>query len=405
MKKICPFHKYDFMQIIQWLNEQSAYGWQLEEWGTFFVKFSEGMSKRYQYQIDMDDSKEEANYLRREELEKGEWKYVLTIPSARLHIYRSENMHISIPKSEYFCEYNRKKLQKDVLISSSLFGALIAVLLVLPVLKDEYVLVEFMQTDVGKLLFYVLWTTFLFLQGAGEIWHTCKLRKCLSEDYGDSVLQVEREDRNYGFLFPAKLLEWIVLIFSIVAIFWTGDAEEFRNLSEADASVKYVDLAAFQAEGFEFKEISWEEQPEVNFGNRIEYINALLCDRYYEINQYGTDAAGKDEQMEGLYWMGVSGKLGSQLFEQVFERYTTYSRYYSGGFSKENKERYYIKEHWKITEYQKTGFEELIVAEGTGDYNGDWMLFAKTQDEVIVLRYWGEASGEMLMEAIVDEYS
>lgn len=139
--------------------------------------------------------------------------------------------------------------------------------------------------------------------------------------------------------------------------------------------------------------------------NATTYINALLCDRYYEINQYGTDAAGKDEQMEGLYWMGVSGKLGSQLFEQVFERYTTYSRYYSGGFSKENKERYYIKEHWKITEYQKTGFEELIVAEGTGDYNGDWMLFAKTQDEVIVLRYWGEASGEMLMEAIVDEYS
>lgn len=407
MLKICPFHHYNLLKIIEWLEEQSAYGWELENWGVFFVKFKESTGgEHFRYQIDMDDTADEPNGFRRDELAKNGWEYVTTIGNSREHIYRCRDRKASLPCNEAYIEYNRKKLNKDLFWSCISILLLVLFLLFIYGFRNEFVLLEFMQQDSIKLLFYTVWIALTLFQIFGEIYQNVKLYRYLDKVGKHSALEVEDEkvEKGYGFHFPVRLLAWILLVCSLVSLLWIDDMEDVANLSEADASVKYVDLASFQTEGFEISEITWEDHPDVNFGNRIEYIWAPLSKTYYEINQYGRIAGeDSDEQMEGMYWDVTNEKIADRLFSQVIERYTKYSRYYRGGF---NTEKYYIEENWTVTEQNDERFTQLVIAEGGGQrYEGNVQIFVRIGNQIICLRYWGDTSAEVLVEAVAREFT
>lgn len=405
MLKICPYHQYNLSKIVEWLEEQSAYGLELENWGVFFVKFKESTGgEHFRYQIDMDDAAEEPNAFRRSELVEAGWEYVTTIGNSREHIYRCRDTKAFLPRNEFYIEYNRKKLNRDLFWSCVWALILVLLLLFIHGFRNEFVLLEFMQQDSRKLLFYTVWFVLTLYQILGEIYQNIKLYRYLDKVGKNTTLEEEeRVEKGYGFHFPVRLLAWILLVCSLVSLLWIDDMEDVANLYEADASVKYVDLASFQTEGFEISEITWEEHSDINFGNRIEYIAAPFAKTYYEVNQYGgTTGNDSDEQMEGMYWDVTNEKIADRLFSQVIERYTKYSRYYVGGF---HKEQYYIAENWTVTEQNDERFTELVIAEGGGQrYEGNVQIFARIGNQIICLRYWGDTSAEVLVEEIAKEF-
>lgn len=405
MLKICPYHHYNLLKIKQWLDEQSAYGWELENWGIFFVKFKESTGgEHFTYQIDMDDTTEEPGMFRREELSKSGWEYVGTIGNTREHIYRNADKKARMPRNESYIAFNQKKLSSELFWSMLLALFMIGLVLFLYVLKNEFRLLTFMQQSVERLLFYAVWMFLMLYQLFGELYQNVKLYRYLERGTEETEKEYDRVERGYGFYFPARILAWMLLVFSIVAAFRVDDRQDFENLSEAVSTLKYVDLADLEGEGFEFSDISWEDYPDVNFGNRIEYIDAPFVNTYYEINQYGKiNSNGESIQLEGLYWDVKSEKTAEKLFAQVVECYTKYSYGYSGGL---RNNKYNTQENWIKTEISDERFTELIAAEGVGyRFEGDKQVFVRIKNRIICLRYYGETDVNEIVEAIAKEFT
>lgn len=404
MLKICPYHHYNLSKIKQWLDEQSVCGWELENWGIFFVKFKEAQgAEPYIYQLDMDDSQDEPSMFRREELSKCGWEYVVSIGNTREHIYRHKDKNAKQPKNESYIAFNLKKLNKELFWSGIFVLFLLCLFLGVYIIRNEFLLLQMMQQRMERLALYIFWIFLIIIQTIGEICQNVKLHKYL-ETYDEELRpEKERVEASYGFYFPAKLLTWLALGISVITILGLDNRQEVQTLSQADFSLKYVDLAELEGGDFKIADIFWDEYPDVNFGNRIEYIHAPFCNSYYEINQYMEySGQGTGTQMEGLYWDVKNEKTARKLFEQVVEYYIKYSQGYYNVF---RKGQYNTEENWVKLEVSDERFTEIAAVEGTGyRFEGNKQVFVRIGNQIVCLRYFGESDVETLIEAIAAKF-
>lgn len=405
MRKICPYHHYDLLRISQWLNEQSASGWEMEVWGVFWVKFREiAEGEHFAYQVDMDDNTGEPGMFRREELSKFGWEYVGTIGTTRAHIYRHRNKNARLPRNEAYIAFNQKKLNGELVWSGILGLFVVGLLVYFFVLRNEFLLLQFMRQRIGLLAFYVVWILILLCQIVADIYQNIKLYRYLDDYNAEVQIEDKQAKGKRGFYFPSKFLTWVAVVFYGMILFGVQDRQIVENLEDAKACLKYVDLAEIEGENFTITEISWEDYPDVNFGNRIEYRKVPLAHTYYEINQYGKNSKKEEQvQMEGLYWNVKREKTAEKLFEQLVECYIKYPYGYSIGF---RNYKYSEDSDWIKTEISDERFTELVVASGIGyRFEGDQQVFARIGNQIICLRYFGEIDIEMLVEAIARNYT
>lgn len=189
MLKICPYYHYNLSKIKQWLDEQSAYGWELENWGVFFVKFKEASgAEHYVYQLDMDDSQDEPSMFRREELSKCGWEYVVSIGNTREHIYRHKDKNAKQPKNESYIAFNLKKLNKELFWSGIIVLFVLCLFLGVCVIRNEFLLLQMMQQRMERIAFCIVWVFLLISQTIGETYQKVKFyRDCSGGRYRVSL--------------------------------------------------------------------------------------------------------------------------------------------------------------------------------------------------------------------------
>lgn len=274
----------------------------MEVWGVFFVKFRKiATGEHFIYQIDMDDNTGEPGMFRREELSKSGWEYVGTIGTTRAHIYRHREKSARLPRNEAYITLNQKKLNGELFWSGILGLFVLGLLVYFFVLRNEFLLLQFMQQRIGLLAFYMVWILILICQIVGDIYQNIKLYRYLDDYNAEVQIEDKQAKGKRGFYFPAKFLAWVAVVFYGMILFGVQDRQMVENLEDAEASLKYIDLAEIEGENFRITEISWDDYPDVNFGNRIEYRNVPLAYTYYEINQYGENSKKEEHvQMNGL---------------------------------------------------------------------------------------------------------
>lgn len=362
MKKLCPFHRYDILHITQWLNEQSSYGWELKSWGTLFCKFQEYDGSRYQYQLDMDNREDGANEERRKELEALGWEYADTIPSTRLHIYRSLDWNASIPENKEFTEYNLKKFRfLPMWVLVNCFCVLVTLMLQTPLfLGMRFFILGLTRTDQTFLMLYGIYAAAFIVVVLDDFRHRLQLYRYLRKKARGSVsitvLKTEQEYDNHGFHFPLQMVRDVLLFLPLVLLLIT----------------------------------LWSE-------NQKEYTEGFFAERYYE----GIDSVYEpfeNYNAYGSYWMNVSEAVEDELFDQIVERYAGYSTYYGNGFFLKSK--YDTHDQWNI-EWQKDGrFEKLVIAEKIPKNNGEKMIFAQIGNDIIYLRCYREPDISGLLEEL-----
>lgn len=342
MKKICLYDRRDILNITRWLNEYADYGWALQSWGRFFVKFEESKGDRFRYQLDMDNWEDGANAERRAELEALGWNYVETIPYTRIHIYRSLNRKASIPPNEEFIRYNRKKLR--FFPFWNLAGALLALtaLLLIPLSNQQFFLLELTQMDKGTRLLYAACILLITIQ------------------FFDNILHDYRLDQYLG-----SLQKDI-------------DLEE-AQISACSFALPYIRLICrLLSTGFMIGVICLTFVPEKG------YIEGAFVQRYYP------EVGGVSEELwntygaHGNYWMNVSENVDEKLFSQIVERYSAYSNYYGHGFFRKSK--YDTRDWWTVEERTDERFDRLVVAQGIGGHKGEWLIFAQQGNDIIYLK-------------------
>ena len=216
--------------------------------------------------------------------------------------------------------------------------------------------------------------------------------------------EIEQLKKGRDFCFPAKFMSWIIVLFYTFTIFGVHNRQNVENLGSADPSLKYVDLAEIEGVDFSITDISWDDYPDVNFGNRIEYRNVPLAHTYYEINQYGeNEKTGEYIQMEGLYWNVKREKTVEKMFGELVECCIKYPYGYNMGL---RNYKYNEANKWTKREILDERFTELIVATGSGyAFEGEQRIFARIGNEVVYLRHNGEADTETMIEAIAEKFT
>ena len=405
MRKVYFYHPYDIPRLTNWLNEWSAHGWEMEVWGVFFVKFRKLTDgEHYNYQVDMDDTSGDPGVFRREELAKLGWEYVGTIGVSREHVYRHKDKYARLPRNEAYVSFNQKKLNSELFWSGILGFLVLALLLYFFILRNEFFLLTFMQQKIETLIFYTVWFSLMLYQVLADTFQNVKLYRYL-EDYGkQGWIQAEQMNKGRDFCFPAKLMSWIIVLFYTFTIFGVHNRQNVENLGSADPSLKYVDLAEIEGVDFSITDISWDDYPDVNFGNRIVYRNVPLAHTYYEINQYGeNEKTGEYIQMEGLYWDIKREKTAEKMFGELVECYIKYPYGYNMGL---RNYKYHEANKWTKREILDERFTELIVATGSGyAFEGEQRIFARIGNEVVYLRHNGEADTETMIEAIAEKFT
>lgn len=404
MIKICPFHRYDILNITQWLNEQDFYGWKLQSWGIFFVKFEESDGESWQYQIDLDDRGDGPDEERREKLEAGGWEYVETIFSTTLHVYRSKDKKQIFTRSGEFCEKYCRKERNAAIVSVIVLLVLAAIYLAEPVSKWPFLLVELTRTSKMRIGLYAV-LLFLFIgRMVDEFRRGREIRRILKKTCSISVIYGEEEAARRRIRIPFSLIQWILLIGMLLFVIISGNEEgEVRNLSEVDGTVRYVSLEALCGDDFSFSETYFSDSPEINRACCVEWIDGIFAEQFYEVNQYGSWNGKDTERLTGDYWRGVSEKLSDRLFSQIVERYTVYSEYwgYLGSGSLKPTEDY-EGEPWKISEIESEAFTKLLIAERTVYGEEERLIFVRKGNDMAYLKYQGAASVELLIEKLTE---
>lgn len=363
MKKICPFHRYDILQITQWLNEYSAYGWELKSWGTFFCRFQEYNGARYQYQLDMDNWENGANEERRAELEALGWEYVDTISGTRIHIYRSPDCKVSIPENKEFIEYNLKKFRFSPVLQLVLGVVLLVFFWSGTSFSSgiQFILLNLTQTDKITLLLYGIYAAAIIVAALDAFRHCLQLYRYLrkkARSVSVIMLEAEQEYDSNEVYFISRIAEYVLVYGALILALGTL--------------------------------LFWGE-------NQREYVKGAFAERYYSEITSVYESLGK-YPVYGSYWMNVSEAVEDELFDQIVERYAGYSSYYGNGFL--FKRRYDTHDQWNIDRPEDERFEKLVIAEGIGKYYEEKLLFAQIGNDIVYLRCFRGADIPALIEEL-----
>ena len=404
MIKSCPYHFYDIQRVSRWLNKQALQGWKLENWGVFFIKFRKSTSQETGiYQIDMDDKSGDPDVFRKEELSKYGWEYVTCIGTTRMHIYYNKDRDTRLPRNEAKISFNLKKLNSELFWSRIIMLSIVVFFVAWLVLRNEFLYLQLLQQSIEVLIFYGIWILLLLCNDIG-LTHLNKNLYNYLDTYDHTVLKNTNTFENKrDIYFPAKLFMWIMFVMYVISLFYMKNIPAIENLKDADASLKYIDLADIENGDFILSDISWEEYPDVNFGNRIEYKNVPLTYDYYEIDQYGeSKTSGQHIQMHGVYWNLKKETTAKKLFDQLVECSLKYPYEYS---LRMRNLKYDKSSSWIKTEISDDRFTKLVVADGIDKpFEGDKQIFAWIENKIIFLKYFGNVETEILIEKIAEEY-
>ena len=404
MRKFVLYHPNELGKITRWLNELSKEGLCVETWGTFWLKFKEAEEKDYQYQIDIDNSTAEPNYQRKLNLEKQGWQYVQTIGTTRHHIYRTDASDKKLVWEEEYITAYRKYLSSNIFwIAICMIAYAALCIWVLFGMRGPYALLSYMENDGFYINFQVFIQIFLIGSWIVQVVQMKRLKTLIQKavegsggNYFDDHSFAKKNTIPYGM----KQLFSIFLILGILIIYLQLEEKE-TNFDSTQKEFACVDLRNVEIEGFELKEITWKENPEVNFGNRILEGKGIFTEYYYRVNQYGIDNTGKDVQITGSYFKVRPDGLAEKVLEQLLERATTYL--FEGIYRAEDKIK--AEDYWSISEQKAAGFTKLIVAEPlTEPEKRPWMIFAQKEDIVIYLRYYGNLSSEVFVQELLRIY-
>ncbi len=402
MRKLVPFHANEIDKTMQWLNDLACEGLCVETWGSFFVKLKEGESADWIYQIDIDDSTGDPNYQRKLELEKQDWQYVQTIGTTRHHIYRTRNQSARLVWNGEYIEKYRKKQRVDLFWGVVAAIVCVIIYLWLAVFRNwDYLMLSLVESrwDLAVITVLVLYTMFVWiLETAG----TVRLERRLAE--GNRL--AERRDDNYqrDMRMRPKVLNGLGKILMIIttlgwSVFSLGLEDEGHNFDDSQPVLPCVDLRNLEAEGFEITEITWVDNPDVNFGNRILEKTGLLTEYFCEVHQYGTDVAGEDVQISGQYYKLRPDSITNAVLEQLIDRSTSYM--YEHQWLEEDKKL--PEDYWTITESEHAAFESVVVADAANG-DGPLMIFARVEDVIIYLRYYGNLPAGSFVEELTRLY-
>lgn len=398
MKKLNLFSAHEVVGIMQWLNEQASFGWELKEWGSIFVKFQESDGPRCQYQLDLDNWEDGANEERRSELEALGWKYVDTIGGTKIHIYRSEDLSASIPPNEEFIAFHKKRLRITPI--RGFISLLLAVSAIFPMFSSiPYKLLEVTMTNkYGPHLIAVLWLMIAY-EYIKRVVYQQRLYRYLEDIREIPIKEIlRRGDYHEKNIFP-RVLYWGILIGGILFLWRLDNTQDERDLADADATTRYVDLAEFQDDDFKFAETtwSWSDYPDINRAKYISYKDGIFVEQYYEIRQYGYEIWDISEDLEGHYWIGVNENVQGKLFSQIVDRYTNYHYHYELFHRKE----YNTSNNWIVAEQTDERFDRLVIADGILKFEGYQLIFAQMDEHIVYLKYLGEKDISTVVEELV----
>ena len=272
--------------------------------------------------------------------------------------------------------------------------------------RGPYALLSYMENDGFYINFQIFLQVFLVGSWTVQVVQMKRLKALLQkteEGAGSSdfieesgVGQNAKSTIPYG----TKQFLSIFLILGIMLLYFQLEEKEI-NFDSAPKGLVCVDLRNVEADGFELKNITWKENPEVNFGNRILEGKGIFSEYYYRVNQYGIDHTGKDVQISGNYWKVRPDGLAETLLEQLLDRATTYL--FEGIYREEDKIK--AEDYWNISEREEAGFTKFMVVEPlTEPEKRPWMIFAQKEDIVIYLRYYGNLSSEVFVQELLRLY-
>ena len=412
MRKFVPYHPNELGKITRWLNELSKEGLCVETWGTFWLKFKEAKEKDYQYQIDIDNSTAEPDYQRKLNLEKQGWQYVQTIGTTRHHIYRTNEPNKKLVWEEEYITAYQKYLRSNmfwIIFCMFLYAALC--IWVLFGHRGPYTLLSYMENDGLYINFQIFIQIFLIVSWIVQVIQMKRLKMLLQKvtegsdsNYFDGNSFAEKNDvgqkKKNVIPYGIKQIGSIFLLLGLL-LFYLQLEEKEINFEPAQKGLPCVDLRNVEADGFELKEITWKENPEVNFGNRILEGKGIFTEYYYRVNQYGVDNTGKDVQITGSYFKVRPDGLAEKVLGQLLDRATTYL--FEGIYREEDKIK--ADDYWNISEQKIDGFTKLIVVEPlTEPEKRPWMIFVQKEDIVIYLRYYGKLSSDVFVQELLRLY-
>jgi len=403
MRKLVPFDSNRLDKITQWLNELARDGLCVETWGTFFVKLKQVEERDFIYRIDIDDSTPDPNYQRRAELERQGWQYVQTIGTQNYHIYGTRNPNLQLAWDTSYADAYRKKLRSE-LIAGVVSGIVyIALLLWLIVWRNGgYFLLNLVENSGYKEQLFVLLmlcTIYNWNRDAVEKYRLYKRLKKTETGVVNGEHDSYRNIDTYPWL-PYGLRQIILIILTLIfVVVGFMEDKESINFDDSQPQLGCVDLRTLEEDGFEITQITWSDNPGVNFGNRILEKKGIFTEYYYTVHQYGTDRNGKDVQISGNYYKLRSDGMAEGILEQLIKRNTSYMYEHQYG----DKDKMLPADYWSITEPQNTGFTKLVAAEASEE-DAPLMIFAQKDDVVIYLRYYGTLSAESFMEELTRLY-
>lgn len=359
MKKMCPYHKLDILQITQWLNELSSCGWALKKWGIFFCQFEEYEDEQLYYQLDADNWEDGPNKLRQAQLEELGWEYADTIGGTRIHIYKTLDEKATIPLDEGLNEFNRKKYRFSLAAGLLKVMLTLAVPLIHLITRWQFWLMEFMKKDKDVVGFLIIFLVAVLVgvfydDGNGYRFYKYLERKTVY----DRNSEKEQEIASSRIRMPFGVLQWILLVTLLGVAMW------------------------------------------MEYGNTKPYVEPFYAERYYENTENFSKTLEEEYNLHGEYWMNVSEDVQEKLFGQIVERYVGSANYY--GYTLFKKEKYDTHELWVVEEISDERFDKLVVAEGLGKFLGDGLIFIQMEDDLVYLRYWGERDISTILEKVTE---
>lgn len=403
MRKFVPFSPNEIDKTTQWLNDLAREGLCAETWGSFWVKFKEGESKDWVYQIDIDDSTGDPNYQRKLELEKQGWQYVQTIGNTRHHIYHTQNQGVSLVWNAEYIEKYQKTLRTNMFWEAVMGIIYVVLYLWLTVFRNgEYFLLSLVEASgvyEQILTFTIVCMVCDWIKDfvtMGKLRHQL-MQGLLLTEHGNNC---DKKDIFKKCKVPQglrQILKSVLIAGLVILIFGIDDKGE--NFDDSQSALACVDLQDLEADGFEITSITWDDNPGVNFGNRILEKTGLFTEYFCGVSQYGTDANGEDVQISGHYYKLRPDGMTEGVLEQLIDRSISYM--YEHQWLEEDKKL--SEDYWTISEVENTGFEKVIVAEAANE-DGPLMIFAQTEDIIIYLRYYGNLSAEAFVEELIRLY-
>ncbi|MBR5128198.1 MAG: hypothetical protein IKU69_07185, partial [Roseburia sp.] len=330
--------------------------------------------------------------------------YVQTIGTLNYHIYGTRNQNLQLEWDSSYVDACQKKLRTDFIVG--LVWAIIGIVLLgwLILWRDGgYFLLNCVENSGEKELFYASMLLFAIYNWNREAAGQSRLyRRLKGIESGEENYEYDSYNNFEGYpWFPYGLRQIMLVAMSVIlVIVGFVEVKESRNFDDCQPELACVDLRTLEEEGFEITQITWDDNPGLNFGNRILEKFGLFTEYFYEVDQYGTDANGERVQIFGCYYKVRPDGLAVELLEQLIDRSTSYMYEHQYG----DKDKKLPPDYWSITELENTGFTKLVVAEALAE-KAPLMIFAQKEDVVIYLRYSGSLPAERFIGELEHLYS